>query len=99
MNNQPWGRGPGFFSIHRYPFYPGTGAADETGSGAGLGSNLNVPISIGTSRLAYLEQFNAGLESLARKLQPELVIISAGFDHRRYVARASGKYLARLVED
>ncbi len=36
-----------FFSIHRYPFYPGTGAADETGTGPGLGRILNVPIRYG----------------------------------------------------
>ena len=48
----------GFFSIHRYPFYPGTGAADEIGAGAGLGTKLNVPITFGTPRTEYLQQFN-----------------------------------------
>ena len=44
-----------FLSIHRYGhgFYPGTGAADETGAGAGLGATLNVPIRYGTSRKEY----------------------------------------------
>ena len=37
-----------FFSIHRFPFYPGTGDADETGSGDGLGTTLNLPVSFGT---------------------------------------------------
>lgn len=73
----------GFFSIHRYPFYPGTGAADETGIGAALGTKLNVPIAFGTSRTEYLRQFNHGLEWLASKIQPQLVIISAGFDAHR----------------
>jgi acetoin utilization deacetylase AcuC-like enzyme len=73
----------GFFSIHRYPFYPGTGAADEVGSGAGLGTKLNVPITFGTSRTEYLQQFNQGLEWLASKIQPQLIIISAGFDAHR----------------
>jgi acetoin utilization deacetylase AcuC-like enzyme len=40
----------GFLSIHRYPFYPGTGARDETGTGQGLGSTWNVPVSYGTAR-------------------------------------------------
>src|SRR4029079_10562150 len=34
----------GYLSIHRWPFYPGTGEADETGAGAGLGATLNVPV-------------------------------------------------------
>lgn len=70
----------GFFSIHRYPFYPGSGAADETGSGAGLGATLNVPIGFGTSRRDYLSQFEVALDRFASKLRPQLVIISAGFD-------------------
>ncbi len=70
----------GFLSIHRYPFYPGSGAADETGSGAGLGFTENVPIAYGTPRQTYHSAFRAGLEALAEKVRPELVLISAGFD-------------------
>jgi len=73
----------GFFSIHRWPFYPGTGAADETGAGSGLGSTLNLPIEFGTSRSAYLSAFRSGLERLAAKMRPQLVLISAGFDAHR----------------
>jgi acetoin utilization deacetylase AcuC-like enzyme len=73
----------GFMSIHRYPFYPGTGAADETGSGAGLGKILNLPIAYGTSRSDFLAIFTAGLQSLAERIRPELVLISAGFDAHR----------------
>jgi acetoin utilization deacetylase AcuC-like enzyme len=73
----------GFFSIHRYPFYPGTGAADETGGGRGLGTTLNVPIAFGTHRTEYLRQFQAGLESLAAKMRPQLILVSAGFDAHR----------------
>ena len=73
----------GFLSIHRYPFYPGTGAADETGSGAGLGTKLNLPIAFGTSRAEFIEQFRLGLEWLATKIQPQLTIVSAGFDAHR----------------
>jgi acetoin utilization deacetylase AcuC-like enzyme len=73
----------GFFSIHRHPFYPGTGAADEIGAGAGLGTKLNVPITFGTPRAAYLQQFNTGLERLATEIRPQLILISAGFDAHR----------------
>ena len=72
-----------FFSIHRYGhgFYPGTGAADETGTGKGLGHTLNVPVRFGTSRqgLPRPRSRNA-LEKAADKIKPELVLLSAGFD-------------------
>jgi acetoin utilization deacetylase AcuC-like enzyme len=70
----------GFLSIHRYPFYPGTGARDETGSGDGLGSVRNIPLPYGTARSEYHAAFRAGLETLADRIRPELVLISAGFD-------------------
>ena len=69
-----------FLSIHRYPFYPGTGAADETGTGRGLGFTRNVPLPYGTTRPQYHAAFRAGLETLADRCRPELVLISAGFD-------------------
>ncbi len=70
----------GFLSIHRYPFYPGTGAADETGSRAGLGSTRNLPIRYGTTRKDYHATFRAALEEMADRMRPQLVLISAGFD-------------------
>jgi acetoin utilization deacetylase AcuC-like enzyme len=71
-----------FFSIHRFGmgFYPGTGAADETGRGKGEGFTLNVPVRYGTSRKEYLDRFTRGLEAAAAKIKPELVLVSAGFD-------------------
>ena len=73
----------GFLSIHRWPFYPGTGATEETGSGRGLGWIVNVPVAYGTAREEYHAQFERALHSLARKVQPQLVLISAGFDAHR----------------
>ncbi len=71
-----------FFSIHRYGsgFYPGTGAADETGTGRGLGYTINAPIRYGTSRKDYQSHFAHDLEKAADKMKPELVLLSAGFD-------------------
>jgi acetoin utilization deacetylase AcuC-like enzyme len=69
-----------FYSIHRYPFYPGTGSKEETGTGRGLGYKLNVPVRFGTSRKEYLHLFTNALEKAADKIKPELVLISAGFD-------------------
>lgn len=70
----------GFLSIHRYPFYPGTGAEDETGQGAGLGLTRNVPLPFGVTRSQYLAAFRASLGEMADKVRPHLVILSAGFD-------------------
>ncbi len=73
----------GFLSIHRSPFYPGTGAADETGAGAGLGTTLNLPTTFGTPREEYLARFGSELERFADLIKPQLVLISAGFDAHR----------------
>jgi acetoin utilization deacetylase AcuC-like enzyme len=70
----------GFLSIHRYPFYPGTGAQDETGAGEGLGYTLNIPLPYRTPRTEYHAAFRSGLERLASRVRPDLVLISAGFD-------------------
>ncbi|MCO6042437.1 histone deacetylase [Aeoliella sp. ICT_H6.2] len=72
-----------FFSIHRSPFYPGTGAADETGTGDGLGTTLNLPIAYGTSRDRYLADFTHALSDYADRHKPQLVLVSAGFDAHR----------------
>jgi acetoin utilization deacetylase AcuC-like enzyme len=69
-----------FLSVHRSPFYPGTGAADETGRGAGLGTKFNLPLRFGTTRKSFREQFQTLLEQAAAKCKPELVLVSAGFD-------------------
>ena len=73
----------GFFSIHRYPFYPGSGAASEIGTRSGLGATRNVPVTFGTPRETYLRQFSESLESFAEKIRPQLVLVSAGFDAHR----------------
>jgi acetoin utilization deacetylase AcuC-like enzyme len=70
----------GFFSIHRWPFYPGSGAADETGTGEGLGSTRNLPTAFGASRQEFLAKFAGELTSFAARMKPQLVLVSAGFD-------------------
>jgi acetoin utilization deacetylase AcuC-like enzyme len=71
-----------FLSIHRYGhgFYPGTGAADETGTGRGLGFTTNAAVRYGTPRPEYRSSFTSHLERAADKVKPELVLLSAGFD-------------------
>jgi acetoin utilization deacetylase AcuC-like enzyme len=73
----------GFCSIHRWPFYPGTGASDETGTGSGGGTTRNLPIEFGTPRDAYLGQFQNELEKFAAQIRPQLILVSAGFDAHR----------------
>ncbi|MCG6155545.1 histone deacetylase family protein [Rubinisphaera margarita] len=72
-----------FFSAHRWPFYPGTGAAEETGTGKGLGTIRNLPLPANTTPEQYLKAFEETLGSFADKCRPELVLISAGFDAHR----------------
>jgi acetoin utilization deacetylase AcuC-like enzyme len=73
----------GFFSIHRFPFYPGSGDEDETGGGGGLGTTRNVPICYGTPPAEFIRRFRTQLESFADQIRPQLVFISAGFDAHR----------------
>jgi acetoin utilization deacetylase AcuC-like enzyme len=74
----------GYFSIHRDNFYPETGLATETGQGPGAGNILNVPVAFGVARNDYLNRFRDGVTELAERVQPELILVSAGFDaHKR----------------
>ena len=71
-----------FFSTHQSPWYPGTGAADETGEGEGKGTTLNCPLPAGSGRAEIFECFERKLVPAMEKFRPELVLISAGFDSR-----------------
>jgi acetoin utilization deacetylase AcuC-like enzyme len=68
-----------YLSMHQSPFYPGTGARDETGEGPGEGTTLNLPMPPGLPPERYVDQMLAGIEQAAA-FDPELVLISAGFD-------------------
>ena len=69
-----------YISLHRWPFYPGTGSQGETGTGPGKGFTLNVPLDWNISREEYLEVFEKVLKGQAKDYRPEFVLISAGFD-------------------
>ena len=69
-----------YFSTHQYPLYPGTGRAEERGRGAGAGTTLNVPLASLSGDDDYREAFETLLIPAASAFQPELVLISAGFD-------------------
>jgi acetoin utilization deacetylase AcuC-like enzyme len=72
-----------FFSSHQSPWYPGTGAATETGTGPGLGTTINVPLPAGSGGEEIVGAFEQKLLPAVAKFRPELVLISAGFDSRR----------------
>jgi len=72
-----------YFSTHQYPYYPGTGAANERGLDKGEGATLNIPIAEGTPAEAHRQVFNEALQAIEKAFPPDLIIISAGFDSRR----------------
>ena len=69
-----------YFSVHQYPFYPGTGSEAEKGGGKGLNYNINVPLPAGSGDADYLRVFKEKLEPAAFAFSPDFVLISAGFD-------------------
>ena len=69
-----------FFSMHQYPWYPGTGSRGETGQGKGLGSTLNVPLKAFTSASEQRRSFEAAIGEMASKIKPDMIFLSAGFD-------------------
>ncbi len=70
----------GFLSIHRSPFFPGTGHANETGGGKGLGSTVNLPVELGITRHDYISLLTDELDKFAAHMKPQFVLLSAGFD-------------------
>ena len=73
-------RGVLYVSTHQYPYYPGTGAAEEVGRGQGEGYTVNLPLSPGWGDAEYQELFQWVIDPLCRQFDPEFVLISAGFD-------------------
>ncbi|HEV7699063.1 MAG TPA: histone deacetylase [Pyrinomonadaceae bacterium] len=69
-----------FFSMHQYPWYPGTGSRGETGYGKGLGATMNIPVKAETRADEQMRMFEAALSDISRDFKPDLVMISAGFD-------------------
>ena len=73
-----------FISTHQYPFYPGSGAANEVGSGAGEGYTINIPLPAGCADAEYAQAFHDIVVPAAEKFCPDWILVSAGFDpHRR----------------
>jgi histone deacetylase 6 len=69
-----------YFSMHQYPFYPGTGAADELGGAHARGRTVNVPWPAGMGDSDYLAAFDRVLLPMGQAFRPDLVLVSSGFD-------------------
>jgi len=73
-----------FISSHQYPYYPGTGAATETGEGAGAGFTLNIPLEAGATDADYARAYETAVVPALDAFAPDAVLLSAGFDaHER----------------
>lgn len=69
-----------FISTHQHPLYPGTGAVTDTGTGRGEGFNINVPLPAGVDDQGYATVFEQIVAPAAARYQPELILVSVGFD-------------------
>jgi acetoin utilization deacetylase AcuC-like enzyme len=69
-----------YVSLHQWPFYPGTGSAEEVGSGDGAGYTVNVPLSGGADDSVYRDAFERIVAPVLSEFDPDLLLISAGFD-------------------
>lgn len=69
-----------YVSLHQYPFYPGSGSADEIGSGDAKGTTVNYPLNLGVGDNEFIDIFDNSLSDKVLKYNPDLIIISAGFD-------------------
>jgi acetoin utilization deacetylase AcuC-like enzyme len=80
-----------YFSTHQSPAYPGTGRADETGRDAGTGTTVNVPLPASVGDDGFAACFERVLLPAADRFQPQIVLVSAGYDaHWRNSAYVSG---------
>ncbi|HYI10952.1 MAG TPA: histone deacetylase [Thermoanaerobaculia bacterium] len=95
-----------YASIHRYPFYPGTGAASEIGVGPGRGFTLNIPVAAGEGDAAFLRATEDEIVRVIDDYKPNAILLSSGFDaHRRdplggmkVTEQAYGELTRRIVE-
>jgi acetoin utilization deacetylase AcuC-like enzyme len=69
-----------FVSSHQYPYYPGTGGLNEIGRGQARGATVNIPLSPGTGDDSFKRLYGEVVFPIVRRFQPELILVSAGFD-------------------
>jgi acetoin utilization deacetylase AcuC-like enzyme len=69
-----------YVSSHQFPYYPGTGAASEAGSGAGRGFTLNVPMPAGSTDEDYASVYGSVVVPALEQFRPDAILVSAGYD-------------------
>jgi acetoin utilization deacetylase AcuC-like enzyme len=69
-----------YYSMHQFPFFPGTGSQNEVGSEMRTGFTLNRPMRSGCTDSDYLSAMELDLNSIQKSFKPDLILISAGFD-------------------
>jgi acetoin utilization deacetylase AcuC-like enzyme len=69
-----------FISSHQYPFYPGTGSINDIGTGEGSGTKVNLPLMAKTDDEGFERLYSEIVIPLLRRFQPELILVSVGFD-------------------
>ena len=69
-----------FFSTHQYPYYPGSGSAEETGAGLGKNTTINVPLEAGAGDEQVISAYSKHLLPAVEEFRPQFIFISAGFD-------------------
>jgi acetoin utilization deacetylase AcuC-like enzyme len=84
-----------FASIHQWPLYPGTGQLSDTGIGAGEGYSINLPVPGGSDDSTWLPLVEHVVVPAARAYEPQLILVSAGFDAHRQDPLAT----CRLTEE
>jgi acetoin utilization deacetylase AcuC-like enzyme len=72
-----------YTSLHQYPWYPGTGHASDRGDPGAAGTTVNIPVPPGTAGTRWLELFDEVLLPEVTAFNPDLVVVSAGFDAHR----------------
>ena len=95
-----------YASIHRYPFYPGTGAAQEIGVGEGRGFTKNIPVRSGEGDSAFLRATEDVIVRILDDYRPQAILLSSGFDAHRLdplggmtvTEQAYGELTRRIVE-
>lgn len=94
-----------FISSHQYPFYPGTGAATEIGTGAGTGYTVNLPLEVGATDADFDFIYSQVVVPVLEQFRPEVLLVSAGFDAHerdplagmRMTTEGYGQVTARLI--
>ena len=71
-----------YFSTHQYPHYPGTGNESEKGKLKGKGFTYNMPMKHGSGDKEYFSAYNEVLPHLVKKFEPDMILVSAGYDIR-----------------